>query len=491
MSDQIRRCRVSLSVACCCCLLLSALTYACGGGSDSSTNPLSGGHGVRVVAGGGQSDTIHAVLGQALVVEIHDSTGARARGALVDFSPVVGPSGSPGVLVAPPGQQEFSISAGAITDAQGQAKIIVKLGTATGTARLEVANFGLGAVDTVTFTVKPGRPAKLTISPRDTSIAPSTGYTLRAAVADQFSNPIAGLVPTFSANGVSVTPAGQITAPSSTGRGRVFLSYKQLSDSAFVSVVPRLPMVINRSSGAGGAVLLINSDGSGATTLVANTDNSLAPSSVAATPSVVFYRGDPASNGRVWVVEPNGSPRLLVPGETRAEAWPRLSHDGTWVYFVRDSRTLWRIHLDGSGLDSITSFSAPRIYRAPTIAPDGSTVAIEDGIGLQIVDLATKASRFLSVACAGPGYSPDGALFACFTPGYISVVRTDGTGQRILASFAGLGAPDELSGLDWSPDGNWIVGVLGGKSVLIGVSDGTVLPLSGLGPDALQGSFVK
>src|SRR5678816_2923661 len=122
MSVQIRRSRVSLRVACCCCLLLSALTYACGGGSDSSTNPLSGGHGVRVVAGGGQSDTVHAVLGQALVVEIHDSTGGRARGALVDFSPVVGPSGSPGVLVAPPGQQQFSISAGAITDAQGQAK---------------------------------------------------------------------------------------------------------------------------------------------------------------------------------------------------------------------------------------------------------------------------------------------------------------------------------------------------------------------------------
>jgi hypothetical protein len=70
-------------------------------------------------------------------------------------------------------------------------------------------------------------------------------------------------------------------------------------------------------------------------------------------------------------------------------------------------------------------------------------------------------------------------------------VRTDGTGQRIVASFAGFGAPDDLSGLDWSPDGKWILGVLGGKSVLIEVSSGAVLPLTGLGPDAFQGSFVK
>jgi hypothetical protein len=490
MSDQIGRARVSLRLSCR-TLLVAAVAYACGGGSDAPTQTQSGGRGVRVVAGGGQTDTILAPLRQALVVEIRDSTGAVARGASVTFSPVVDRNGAPGVLVSPPDRKEFSIGAGAVADARGQVTLLVKLGTVAGTARLEVTAPALGAIDTVTFTVKPGAPAKFSISPRDTSVAPGTGYALRAAVADQFSNPIAGPVPTFTASGVSVTSTGQITAPSSMGRGRILLSYQRLSDSAFVSVVPRLPMVINRSSGAGGAVVLINSDGSGSSTLAANTDNSLSPSSVAATRSVVFYRGDPGSNGRVWVVQPNENPRLLVPGETRAEAWPRLSSDGAWVYFVRGSRSLWRVRLDGTGLDSLTDFVPPRVYSAPTISPDGRSVAIEDASGLKVVDVAARVSSTLPVACAFPAYSPDGAFFSCETPSDISVVKTDGTGQRVVVSFAVFGSPDELSGLDWTPDGKWILSMLRGKLTLVELSSGAVLPLTGLGPDALQGSFVK
>jgi hypothetical protein len=444
---------------------------------------------VRVVAGGGQTDTILATLPQALVVEIHDSVGVLVRGALVNFSPVVDRNGIAGVLVSTD-QKYFSISAGSVLDAQGRAKVLVKLNSVAGTARLEVAAPGTGAIDTLTFVVKPGAPAKFAIAPRDTSVAPGTGYALRVAVADQFLNPITGPVATFSATGVSVTSTGQVTAPTTTARGRILVSYQRLTDSAFVSVGPRFPMVINRSSGAGGAVVLINSDGSGSTTLATNSDNSLAPSSVAATPSVVFYRGDPTTSGRVWVVQPNGIPQLLVPGETRAEGWPRLSPDGAWVYFVRDSRSLWRVHLDGSGLDSLTSFSAPRVYRAPTVAPDGRSAAVEDVNGLQIVDVVTKTSRLLSANCAGPAYSPDGAYFACATSTDVSVVRTDGTGQRVV-SAAGIGGPDELSGLDWTPDGKWILAKLSGKFALIEVSSGTVLPLTGLGPDVLQGSFVR
>jgi hypothetical protein len=489
MIDNLRRWRVSLRIACC-AVFVAALTNACGGGGDASTNPQSGGHGVRVIAGGGQTDTILATLRQALVVEIRDSAGALAKGALVDFSPVVDAGGNPGVLVSAD-QQYFSISASSIADSRGQAKVLVKLATVAGTARLVAGVAGIGAIDTITFTVKPGSPVKFAVAPRDTSVAPGTGFVLRASLADQFTNPIAGPVPTFSATGVSVTSTGQVTAPSTTGRGRILLSYQRLADSAFVSVVPRFPMVINRSSGAGGAVVLINSDGSGSATLVANSDNSLAPSSVAATSNVVFYRGDPTTNGRVWVVQRNGSPQLLVPGETRAEAWPRLSPDGAWVYFVRDSRSLWRVHLDGSGLDSLTSFTAPRVYRAPTIAPDSRSVAIEDGSVLQIVDVATKTSRALSVTCAGPAYSPDGAFIACATPSGISTVKTDGTGQRVVAGYSGLAGADDLSGLDWTPDGKWILSMLGRRLALIEVSSGTVLPLTGLGADALQGSFVR
>jgi hypothetical protein len=487
MNDQIGRARVSLRVSWF-TLLVATVAYACGGGgSDAPTQPQSGGRGIRVVAGGGQSDTIFAVLPQALVVEIRDSTGALATGHTVRFSPLIHFGGSgPGVLVSPLEQRNFDTFASDVTDAQGRAKILVQMWYAAGAAQLEVAVPELGVADTLTYTVKPGAPAGFTISPRDTSVVPGGSYTLKVATKDRFENPIAAAVPTFSATGVSVSSTGQVTATSATVRARIVVSYQALSDSASVSVVPRLPMVITQSGG----VVLINSDGTGATTLAATSDGSLSPSSVAATPTVVFYRGDAWYSGKLWVVQPNGAPRLLLPLETRNEAWPRLSPDGAWVYFVRDIRSLWRVHLDGTGLDSLTDFTPPRVYSAPTISPDGRSVALEHGgTDVKIVDVATKASRTLPISCAFPSYSPDGAFFACVSLTNISVVKTDGTGQRVVISFAVFGGPDELSGVDWTPDGKWILAMLGGRPTLIEVSSGAVLPLTGVG--GFQPSFVK
>jgi hypothetical protein len=71
----------------------------------------------------------------------------------------------------------------------------------------------------------------------------------------------------------------------------------------------------------------------------------------------------------------------------------------------------------------------------------------------------------------------------------ISVVKTDGTGQRVLVSFAVYGGPDELSGLDWTPDGKWILAMLGGTPTLIEVASGALLPLTGVG--GFQPSFVR
>jgi Tol biopolymer transport system component len=393
------------------------------------------------------------------------------------------------VYVSPLDAQNFGTFASDVADAQGRAKTIVKMWNVAGTAKLAVAVPELGVTDTVSFTVKPGAPAMFTIAPRDTSIPPGASYTLKVATTDRFSNSISTAVPTFSATGVTVTSAGLVTATTTTARARIVVSYQGLSDSASVSVIPRLPMVINRNH----AVVLINSDGTGATALATSQDYSLSPSSVTATPSVVYYQGDPGYSGKVWVVQPNGSPQVLLPGVTRPEGWPRLSPDGTWVYFIRDYASLWRVHLDGTGLDSLTSFTEARIYAAPTISPDGRSVAIEDGTGLRIVDVATKTSRTLSVTCGFPRYSPDGAFFVCSTPTDVSVMRTDGTGRRVVASFPSFQGPDDLSGVDWTPDGKWLlVTTQYYGAQLIEVSTGAALPLSGLPNGSFfQASFVR
>jgi len=338
------------------------------------------------------------------------------------------------------------------------------------------------------------------VSPRDTAVPPGGSYTLSAAVTDRGGDTIPGLVPTFSASGVSVTSAGRVTVPSTTPlREKIVVSYQQVTDSAKVSVYPRIPMVFSRShtvndpKGAGDDVAFINTDGSGSTDLAITSDASLSPSAVAATSSVVYYRGDPTSNSKLWVVQPGGTPKLLLGASTHADAWPRLSPDGAWVYFVRDSSALWRVKLDGTGLESLTSFSTLRTYQAPTISPDGRTVAIEDRNGLQIVDVTTKARSTLPVTCAYPSYSPDGAWFACTTLGDVSVMRTDGTARRVLARFAAYEGLEPYSSLDWTPDGKWLLVMLEYRfAALIELSTGQVMPLrAALSAVDFQPMFVR
>jgi WD40 repeat protein len=472
-------------------LLVAALAYGCGGGSDTPTTP--GDRAIRVVAGAGQTDTINAALAQAVVVEVRNGSSRVATGVTVRFKGIVAqPLNLPSVFVSPISQQGFSDSASDVTDAQGRAKTLVHLGISIGTALLEVSVPELGLVDSVSFTIKPGAPSSLGVSPGDTSIAPGGSYQLRVALADMFRHPLSDITPSFSATGVTVSPTGQVTAPNAMTRGRIVVSVGELRYNVGVSVVPKLPMVVNR----GNSVVLINADGTGATTLATSTNVAIAlgPSSVAATPSVAYHEGGPCCDGSVWVVQPGIAPRLLLSGTTRPAGWARLSPDGLWVYFVRDMQSLWRAHLDGTGLDSLASFSWSSANAAPTISPDGGHVAIEDGNGVKIVDVTTRTSRTLSVTCPSPRYSPDGAFFACLGANAVFIVRIDGTGQRQVADLFN-GDPDEISGVDWSPDGQWLLATTTYQgAVLVELSSGTVLPLTGLGSDLSQvreASFVR
>jgi len=250
-------------------------------------------------------------------------------------------------------------------------------------------------------------------------------------------------------------------------------------------------MVINK----GGSAVLVNSDGTGRTTLMPPADASIAPSSVKGTPSVVYYQGDPGVNAKVMIVQPNATPRPLLNGGTSADAWPRLSPDGVWVYFVRNLGTLWRARLDGTGLESLASFTPVRVYSAPTVSPDGKSVAVEHLGGLKIVDLTTKTSRTVTGPCGYPSYSPDGAYFACASVTEFSVMRTDGTGRRVVTPFRAdwpwPGGPAGVSGVDWSPDGKWLLAIVGRYANLYDVTSGSMLPLSGLGIDFSQASFVR
>lgn len=475
MTADLRRRRVSRYVLAC-TSLLAALAYGCGG-SDNPTTPSNGNGPVRAISGAGQTDTILAYLPQPLVVEIHDSTSRRAVGVTVRFKSLANHFIQAWLMLSPIGLDTFAEFDSGVTDALGHVAKRVRLGNRAGTALLEVSVPELGVVDTVAYTVKPGALKAVWMLPGDTTIAPGSTYTLRPYYVDQWNNPIAGVTPTYSASGVTISSSLQVTAGNAITRGRIIESYGQLTDTVYVTVAPRLPMVGN----PGSSIELLNSDGSGRTRIAAAQQSSFSPTAVSAAPSVAYYLGDPLSDARVWVVRPDSAPRLLLGASTHADAWPRLSPDGAWVYFIRDMTTLWRAKLDGTGLDSLTSFTPARIYRAPTISPDGRSVALEDGAGVQIVDVVTKATRTLAVPCSFPRYSPDGAFFACADQSSVSVVGTDGTGRRVVASLQAYGGPDDLSGLDWTPDGTWLLVKPRIKSAaLVEVSSGTIVPLPGL-----------
>ena len=61
------------------------------------------------------------------------------------------------------------------------------------------------------------------------------------------------------------------------------------------------------------------------------------------------------------------------------------------------------------------------------------------------------------------------------------------------ARFQGGNGPDMYSGVDWSPDGKWLVMMprTTWPALLVELSTGATIPLSGLGGQYAQPSFVR
>jgi len=158
------------------------------------------------------------------------------------------------------------------------------------------------------------------------------------------------------------------------------------------------------------------------------------------------------------------APRALASSANgfRAAAFPRLSPDGKWVYFIglrSRARSLWRIRPDGTQLDSLTDVS-PRWgieSQAPAISPDGGTIAIDEVSRLKIVDVASRTVQLLAVTCGAPHYSPDGSRLSCVHHGQLTVMNADGSNVRSLTPPAPYEVPFDDLGADWSPDGRWLV----------------------------------
>jgi len=483
---MIHRVRFALPLVLGAAALLTVGCRESTGPSSSNNGPL--GIGVTIVAGGGQRDTAEAQLVQALVLRITDSMGALAAGQVVRFQSVFSDSqpGTPSALVSVLTSLSYSTFATASTDDSGEAAILIQLGPAAGFGRVAVTVPRFGYQDTVTFTILPGAAMRLA-GLRDTSLYVGRSGPLHAFVSDQYGNrrPEAVTYQSLNTSVASVTSAGVATAVS-TGRATVVVrsATPSLEDSLYVDVVPAgtIAAVVGAFRNlAGGTVVTMNLDGSGVTAV----PNSAADNQYLSwTPDGTTLLGH--RNYHVFAMDLSGNARFVVPTSAGfgEDVWPRYTATGGgWVYFagVRTNVALYRVRLDGTGLDSMPVGFGTQ----PDPSPDGTRVAWSDGT-LHVYRYATGTDTALGIAGYAPHWSPDGTLIAYATgdPGTISVMKPDGSGQRLLGNGAYFGWA-----FDWSPDSQWLVvyGTAQGSLALIQVQTGVVLPLgfaSGLGQPA-------
>jgi hypothetical protein len=439
---------------------------------------------IRVVSGDAATDTIDAPLAQPLIVEVRRADGALATGAEVRFTSL--PTGSglvAWVWVGPEGGAARQRVVLDTVDGQGRASALLRFGILAGTARIEIALPALGLVDTVRYTILPGKAAAVVALPADTATYVGNGFRFRVSVVDRGQNPRADSV-TFATDSAAATVsnAGLVTG-AAIGRARLRVSAAGITATTWVSVVPRGTLA---GVGDDSRVTIIELDGSNRRVLGD-------PGGTSASWVDWNPRGDTlvlaSSDGDSWVYVTgmNGPARRLITATTGllSEYRPQYSGDGQWIYFSgRDdfqNQAIWRVHADGSAPERV---GPPSGYydddSQPSPSRDGQHAAYLTNrccypeLGLRLLHAATGTVDSLAPAALSPRWSPGDSLIA-FVQNGVWVIRPDGSGLRKVS----LPGHFYAQGVDWSPDGAWLVARIDFQDnlELIRLADGLTLPL--------------
>jgi Tol biopolymer transport system component len=461
----------------------AAIVVAC---SDLGPAP----HGVVFTHGNNATGEAGLQLPEPLVVEIHDSTGARApQGVVVRFSGVIGPAGLE-AAVRGPTSANFSYFQPVETDASGRASVDVTLGTKAGPARVLIEVPTLAIRDTARFTVVPGAANRITIGPGDTAVYVGASYVLNASVADRFGNPRDGdaVTVTPQGTGISVTNGNTIHS-SEIGRFDIrVIGGGAPAVTAHVSVVPHGKLAAWRNDGR---IVSMELDGSSVLDRAPAPDGGIGvhPSWIPGTDEIVYA----ASNGvieQLRAVNAAGQVRVFftsLPAPITHQAEPTPSADGRYLYFIAwdtrcgaDIYCLHRSNIDGSGIQLLKNGSGET--RMPAPSPDGAKVAYVKANVVHILRVADSTVLGFTEAGFEPRWAPDGTRIAYgATNGGtgVTIINPNGTNSHAVA--AGLNTvPRPLA---WSADAQWILAKneLDGRMYLIDAIAGTsiVLPYSG------------
>jgi Tol biopolymer transport system component len=411
---------------------------------------------IAFVAGNHQTDTVQAVLSQALVVKINAPSGASAAAQIVQFEGVADTAGDgdevyPQELTSP----QPSTFIADTTNADGEAVIGIALGKQTGRGRLLVKVPAFGFVDTAVFTVSAGAPAALLSGPSDTSVYVNGTVPLHTKVVDRFGNPRNDPVAYKILSG-----PGTLSGSTVTVRGFGFVLVGASAGTAHdTTTITGLPTGKIAAHSDNGGIVTFNLDGSGYKQVTATAGGTVvwSPSGT----SVVFDQldGGGLSGGSALLQSANISTGAITTLDIASngviDAWPAYSRDGTWIYYVTLTGPwlLRRVHPDGNN-DGDVTMTSPGV-QFPSPSPDGQSLAyiVPEVNTLQILNLSTGVSTPVgSITGLAAAWSPTSDLIAVVTRNLnLFIVHSDGSGQIALA-----GSAQYEPQIGWSPDGKWI-----------------------------------
>jgi hypothetical protein len=474
---------------------VAVAVIACGG---EIANPAGGnGAGLRIVSGAPVSDTISSTVAQPLTVAVVDGTGRPAAGRFVLFEvlPAVPPTEVSASLAI---MREGSPAPGIVildtTDSRGHAAVRVQFGVIAGANAVRITVPELGYVDTARYTTLPGALHHVDVAPADTAAYVGKDYVLRAHGADRQGNMRVGDRITFSTETGSATvdATGAVVA-TAIGRASVVARAGGLSSTAYLSVVPQAVIAAQQHDPANGGplgIFLMELDGSNRTLLAAPLDNAyVSGQGFGWSPDgrdLAIARGS-----SVNLVSPGSAERPLIETNGTLLLGARFSRDGQWIYYAHSRDGLSRVRGDGTALELIGNAAAQygqygQDYR-PSPSADGQSIAYVSnrtpcGVTdcIRVLDIATGMGRSYGgrsylVSGTNAAWSPTDDLIAYSGGGEVGVIRSDGTGKRVLATDINL-----VTWMDWSPDGKWLLVSPPMEPILFDVQTGTRLPIATL-----------
>jgi len=186
-----------------------------------------------------------------------------------------------------------------------------------------------------------------------------------------------------------------------------------------------------------------------------------------------WRRGYSGSNtAKIWTKALTKNTALLVFGDESNCFWPAWSPDGKLIYFVSDrefnSKNIWSIAPDGSGLKAITN-SHEEDVKWLTVARSIPLASYEREFGIWVTDLSTGSSRRVPIEAPAETkesrfffvddtqvsefrLSPDGKKIAAVVRGDIFVLSTEGGYARNITE-----TPWREKHIDWDKESKTIV----------------------------------